>query len=88
MGYTDLLISASTPHLAYQADTLVLSEHRGHGLGQALKQASLAAVQRDQPQVVTVRTWNACSNEPMLRVNRRMGFVVTGYSHEWQKRLG
>jgi hypothetical protein len=36
----------------------------------------------------TIRTWNARSNEPMLWVNREMGFVVTGYTHEWQKRLG
>jgi hypothetical protein len=26
--------------------------------------------------------------EPMLRVNREMGLVVTGYTHEWQKWLG
>ena len=87
VGFTDLLISAATPHLGYQADTLVLREHRGHGLGAALKRANLAAVQRDQPQVRTVRTWNARSNEPMLRVNRKMGFVVTGYTHEWTKVL-
>jgi len=24
----------------------------------------------------------------MLRVNREMGLVVTGYTHEWQKQLG
>jgi GNAT superfamily N-acetyltransferase len=88
VGFTDLMISAGTPHLAYQADTLVLREHRGHGLGVAMKRANLAAVQRDQPQVRAIRTWNARSNEPMLRVNQEMGFVVTGYMHEWQKQLG
>lgn len=51
VGFTDLMISAATPNLGYQADTLVL-------------------------------------REPMLRVNRELGFVVTGYTHEWQKRLG
>jgi len=88
VGYTDLQISAGTPQLAYQTDTLVLREHRGHRLGAALKRANVVALQRDQPQVRTIRTWNARSNEPMLRVNREMGFVVTGYTHEWQKRLG
>lgn len=88
VGYTDLQVSAGTPQLAYQADTLVLREHRGHRLGAALKRANLAAMQRDLSQVRTVRTWNARSNEPMLAVNREMGFVVTGYTHEWQKRLG
>jgi GNAT superfamily N-acetyltransferase len=87
VGFTDLMISASTPNLGYQGDTLVLREHRGHGLGAALKRANLEAIRSHQPQVRTVRTWNAQSNEPMLRVNREIGFVVTGYTHEWQKRL-
>jgi hypothetical protein len=38
--------------------------------------------------VRAIRTWNARSNEPVLRVNQEMGFVVTGYTHEWQKQLG
>ena len=88
VGFTDLQISAATPHLAYQSDTIVLREHRGHRLGVAMKLANLAALQRDQPQVRTIRTWNARSNEPMLRVNREIGFVVTGYMHEWQKQVG
>lgn len=88
VAFTDLQISAATPQLAYQMDTLVLREHRGHGLGLSVKQANLVAVQRDLPQVQTIRTWNARSNEPMLRVNRQIGFEVTGYTHEWQKRLG
>jgi len=88
VGFTDIQISAATPQLGYQGDTLVLREYRGHGLGMALKRVNLSALQRDQPQVSTIRTWNARSNEPMLRVNRELGFVVTGYTHEWQKRLG
>ena len=87
VGFTDLQISASSPQLGYQGDTLVLREHRGHGLGLALKRANLAAVRREQPLVRTIRAWNAGGNEPMLRVNRELGFVVTGYTHEWQKRL-
>jgi hypothetical protein len=32
-------------------------------------------------------TWNAGVNGPMLRVNRAMGFQVTGSMTEWQKQL-
>jgi GNAT superfamily N-acetyltransferase len=87
VGYTDLAVPADRPTLGYQQDTLVLREHRGHGLGLALKRANLAAVQAELPRVSRVRTWNAETNEPMLRVNRALGFEVTGFLTEWQKRL-
>jgi GNAT superfamily N-acetyltransferase len=87
VGYTDLAVSASTPDRAYQQDTLVLREHRGHGLGLALKRANLRALRAELPQVRWVMTFNAASNEPMLRVNRALGFEVSGYVTEWKKRL-
>jgi GNAT superfamily N-acetyltransferase len=87
VGFTGLAVSRSAPELAYQQDTLVLREHRGHGLGLALKLANLARLRAALPGVSSVRTWNARSNEPMLRVNRALGFVVTGYFTEWEKVL-
>ena len=87
VGYTDLAVSAATPDRAYQQDTLVLREHRGHGLGLALKRANLRALRSELPQVRWVMTFNAASNEPMLRVNRALGFEVSGYVTEWKKRL-
>jgi GNAT superfamily N-acetyltransferase len=87
VGYTELAVSASSPGRAYQQDTLVLREHRGHGLGLAVKAANLTALREGLPGVTVVTTYNAASNEPMLRVNRALGFAVTGYVTEWQKRL-
>ena len=87
VGYTELAVSASTPDRAYQQDTLVLREHRGHGLGLALKAANLRALRTELAQVRWVMTFNAASNEPMLRVNRALGFAVAGYVTEWKKRL-
>ena len=87
VGYTELAVSASSPERAYQQDTLVLREHRGHGLGLAVKAANLRALREGLPGVSVVTTYNAASNEPMLRVNRALGFAVTGYVTEWQKRL-
>lgn len=87
VGFTELAVSRSTPELAYQQDTLVLREHRGHGLGLALKLANLAALRSVLPDVTAVRTWNARSNEPMLRINREIGFEVTGWFTEWEKVL-
>ncbi|HSU74931.1 MAG TPA: GNAT family N-acetyltransferase [Terrabacter sp.] len=87
VGFTQVSVSASEPTLGYQQDTLVLTEHRGHGLGLRLKAATALRIMEELPEVTAVRTWNAASNEHMLAVNRRLGYVVDGYSREWQKRL-
>lgn len=88
VAFTDLSIPDHTPELAYQRDTLVLAEHRGHRLGQLVKAANLREVRERLPAVSRVVTWNAEVNAPMLRVNRAMGFRVVGVLTEWQKSLG
>ena len=86
-AFTDLAVSAHTPDLAYQRDTLVVQEHRGRRLGQLVKAANLRALLRELPDVRRVTTWNAEVNAPMLAVNRAMGFVTIGRWTEWQKVL-
>lgn len=88
VAFTTIAVSAGSPDLGYQQDTLVLKEHRGHGLGLRLKAANALAVMDELPAVTSVRTWNAASNEHMLAVNRRLGYRVDGYSREWQKKTG
>lgn len=87
VAFTILAVADHTPQTAYQWDTLVLREHRGHRLGQLVKAANLRALLTERPQVRRVVTWNAGVNEPMLRVNRAMGFEVVGAMTEWQKQL-
>lgn len=86
VGFTEIQVPKEGPTLAFQEDTLVLREHRGHGLGLALKLANLAQLRTAYPSVRTVRTWNAVENAHMLAVNAAMGFVPTGFVREWQKR--
>lgn len=68
---------------AYQWDTLVRPEHRGRGLGLALKihtmhaSADLLAGRR------RVTTENAASNAHMIAVNERLGFRHTAWSGEY-----
>jgi GNAT superfamily N-acetyltransferase len=85
VGFTTITVSAGSPHLAYQQDTLVLTEHRGHNLGLRLKAATALRLMDVLPEVTAVRTWNAASNDHMLAVNRELGYVVDGYTREWQK---
>jgi GNAT superfamily N-acetyltransferase len=87
VGYTTMAVASHTPDLAYQWDTLVLHEHRGRRLGLLLKAANLRALTAGLPGVRRVATWNARENEPMLRVNRALGFEVVGRLTEWQRKL-
>ena len=87
VAFTTVAVSAGSPDLAFQQDTLVLREHRGHGLGLRLKAANALLLMQELPEVTSIRTWNAASNDHMLAVNRRLGYAVDGYSREWQKRL-
>lgn len=85
VGFTDVAVSVGTPDLGYQQDTLVMREHRGHGLGARLKAVNALKVMDEAPEVTSIRTWNADSNEHMLASNRQLGYQVDGYSREWQK---
>lgn len=87
VAFTDLAVAEHTPDVAYQWDTLVRADHRGHRLGQLVKAANLRALRTGLPGVRRVVTWNAEVNEPMLRVNRALGFRPTGLNTEWQKHL-
>jgi GNAT superfamily N-acetyltransferase len=74
--------------LVWQHDTLVTREHRGHGLGFAMKVANLAALEQRFAAARCVSTWNAAENAPMIAVNDEMGFEVAARSNYWLKNLG
>lgn len=84
-AFTDLVVPQHLPTMAFQWDTLVIAEHRGHRLGQLIKAANLRALRQALPGVQRICTWNAASNAPMLRVNRAMGFRPVGRTTEWLK---
>lgn len=86
VAYSHVAVSPDTPDLAYQNDTLVLREHRGHRLGARMKAVTAAVLRARRPEVTTIRTWNATTNEHMLAVNVAMGFRPVAYEAEWQRR--
>jgi GNAT superfamily N-acetyltransferase len=85
VAFTDLVVPRHDPTMGFQWDTLVMAEHRGHRLGLLIKAANLRALRRELPDVSWLCTWNAESNEPMLRVNRALGFHPVGRTTEWLK---
>ncbi|MBX9246185.1 GNAT family N-acetyltransferase [Actinotalea ferrariae] len=72
---------------AFQEDTLVLREHRGHRLGMLVKTSMLAELDRRSPRTRRLHTWNAEENAPMLAINVALGFRPAGVDAEWEGRL-
>lgn len=73
-GFTEMGFHSTRPTVAHQWTTAVRPEHRGRGLGKWLKAAMLERVLAERPHVEEVRTGNAATNEPMLAINRALGF--------------
>ena len=87
VAFSEVVVPLGAPESAWQHDTLVLREHRGHGLGFAVKVANLWAVMEWHPAVRAINTWNAADNEHMIAVNDAMGFQVVARSTLWRKDL-
>jgi len=85
-AYTQLVHSGDDGN-AYQWGTLVRREHRGHRLGLRIKLENLRQMQRHNPQIPRVYTFNAESNEHMLAVNTQLGFEPIARMAELQKKL-
>ncbi|ADG73069.1 GCN5-related N-acetyltransferase [Cellulomonas flavigena DSM 20109] len=70
---------------AFQEDTLVLREHRGHRLGMLVKAVNLEELAVWRPAVRRIHTWNAQENAHMLAINVDLGFRQAGVSAVWQR---
>jgi len=75
-GHTQLLFPDRSAEV-YQWDTLVLPEHRGHGLGLALKQ-----------QAMIEAADLLAGNDHMIAVNERLGYRLTAWADQWVKTVG
>lgn len=88
VAFTEVAVPLGAPDSAWQHDTLVMREHRGHGLGLAVKRANAVAVHGAHPGVRTVSTHNAAENEHMIAINEALGCQVTATCTYWLKKLG
>jgi hypothetical protein len=87
VAYTEITYPLAAPEIAYQDDTLVLREHRGHRLGMLVKTANLRELDRLRPATRRIHTWNAEENAHMLAINVALGFRPSGVLALWQRRL-
>lgn len=86
VGFSELSWHPMRAAIVSQFGTGVVTEHRGHGLGRWLKAVNAMALLQANPGARVIRTRNADSNAPMLRINDEMGFVPFMATTEWQAR--
>jgi mycothiol synthase len=83
VGYTELQPDLGPPHIARQGDTGVVPAHRGRGIGRWLKAVNALRLLDERPEARALETFNAAGNEPMLSINRAMGFGVVCRWQQW-----
>ena len=84
VAWTAIAGLVAEPAQAWQNTTLVAPEHRGRRLGLVVKIENLRYVRARRPGLRVIDTFNAASNEHMLRINREMGFRVVESVMQWQ----
>ncbi len=85
---TDMVVPRILPERAYQNDTIVAPEHRGHRLGTLVKLAALGCLEEGSPRTRYISTWNAEENAAMIAINDALGCRVVGCCPAFQKVLG
>jgi RimJ/RimL family protein N-acetyltransferase len=86
-GHTALTVRPWAPAEAYQWDTSVARQHRGHRLGLALKIAMMRWLAESEPQLEVVETWNNVDNHPMIAVNEALGYRLSRTFAMFEKTL-
>lgn len=86
VGFTRLFRDRGRPAVAHQWETLVLSDHRGKGLGLMLKNVNHGGVAEFWPGVSRIITGNASENRHMLAINEAMAFEPFAASGFWELR--
>ncbi len=86
-GHTVVTVDTERPEIGDQHDTAVAREHRGHRLGVLLKADMVRWLAEEEPQLATIDTWNAESNDHMIGVNELLGYRIMGRTLEFQRRI-
>ncbi len=83
-GLTEVLWNPARPTMLEQGFTGIFPQYRSRGLGRWLKAEMLKRVLRERPQVEFIRTGNADSNAPMLKINEALGYKPLVAWTVWQ----
>ena len=83
VAFSSMGVSQLRADPAYQWDTIVLREHRGHRLGMLAKVINLRLLLREVPEARRIVAWNAESNTHMVAINDALGFRPVERLAEW-----
>ena len=86
-GHTVVTVDSERPQNGDQHDTAVVQKHRGHRLGVLLKAEMVRWLAEEEPELATIDTWNAESNDHMVFVNELLGYRIMGRVLEFQRRI-
>lgn len=84
IALTEVRHNRFRPWYAGQGDTCTHPAHRNVGLGRWIKAHNLLWLLDRHPEVQAVDTWNADGNEPMLNINRELGFRCLRLWRHWR----
>ncbi|RSM46584.1 GNAT family N-acetyltransferase [Actinoplanes sp. ATCC 53533] len=84
IAWTTIAGQDDTAWHAWQSITIVDPGHRGHGLGLTIKNQNLRYARSSRPGLRAIDTFNAATNDHMLRINRTMGFRAVDQWTQWQ----
>lgn len=84
-GHTVVAVEEERPAYGHQHDTSVVRAHRGHRLGLLLKAGMVLWLAEAEPQLESIDTWNAESNDHMIAVNEDLGYRVLGRGLTFQR---
>ena len=77
VGFTEIELRPHRADVAFQGETAVVAEHRGHGLGRYIKGHMATWLRSDRPELTRVVTSTAASNVHMIRVNHQIGYTTS-----------
>jgi GNAT superfamily N-acetyltransferase len=86
-GFTEVYISRHHPEKIEQGLTAVFPQYRNRGIGRWVKAAVIEKIITEVPEAKIIKTDNATINQPMLNINREMGFRPVKSETIWQVSL-
>ncbi len=88
VAFTRIFRDRDRLEIGHQWETLVVKEHRGHGLGMLTKVVNHAAVAEFWPESTRLITGNASENSHMLAINVALGYKPYAANGFWELRRG